>query len=165
MEQYTRRNSLRFYGIPENQSKGKQEDTDTVIQKVVQEKLGIKIEKADICRSHRIGGKPNSRDFPSNNNQPQPRPRPIIVKFVSYNTRRRVFMNKRKLKGQKITIREDLTKANRDVLTSAIQKYGERNTWTMDGRIYFVTGDGRKQQYGYDEHDDDELLSDFSAID
>ena len=36
--------------------------------------------------------------------------RPIIVKIVRYNDRNRVFRNKMKLKGQKVSITESLTK-------------------------------------------------------
>ena len=44
------------------------------------------------------------------------RPHPIIVKFTSYETRRRVFTAKRKLKGTKLVVTENLTKRRSELL-------------------------------------------------
>ncbi|KAK9729452.1 hypothetical protein QE152_g15939 [Popillia japonica] len=51
----------------------------------------------DCC--HRLPGK-------------QPNHRPILVKFVTRDIKKRVYANKKKLKGSKIVIREDLTAYN-----------------------------------------------------
>ena len=52
------------------------------------EKLDVDIRENEIDRSHRIGRKKDGQ-----------RPRPITVKLTRYNTRRKVFVSKRKLKG------------------------------------------------------------------
>ena len=55
----------------------------------IKEKMGEKIEKNEIDRSHRLGApKINGKS------------RPIIIKFVRYNTRCKIFKNKKKLKGK-----------------------------------------------------------------
>ena len=56
----------------------------------------------DIERSHRIG-QPR---------QPGEKQRPIILKFVRYKDRNKIFRNKKRHKGKKISIAESLT-ANR----------------------------------------------------
>ena len=70
MQQYSRRNCIRVFGIPEEQV----ENTDDKICRLVREKLGVCIKKEDIDRSHRVGKKSTSK------------PRGIIVKLVSYRT-------------------------------------------------------------------------------
>ena len=54
----------------------------------IKEKMGEEIEKDEIGRSHRLCALKNNG-----------KNRPIIIKFVRYNTRFRIFKNKKKLKG------------------------------------------------------------------
>ena len=49
-----------------------------------------------------------------------------------------IFSNKKKLKGTKITIREDLTKARLAVYKRAVVAFGVANVWSLDGRIHYV---------------------------
>ena len=57
-----------------------------------------------IDRAHRLGT-PDS-----NVRKDGARPQPIIVKFTSYRARQDVFMAKRRLKGTKVVITENLTR-------------------------------------------------------
>ena len=81
LEQYTRKNSLRFAGLeqPENEN-----PTDTVMQ-VCNSLLKVQppIEPSDIDNAHRLG---------------EGTPRALIVKFTNFRARRRVFEAKRRLK-------------------------------------------------------------------
>ena len=119
LEMYTRRNSLRIFGIPESD----RENTDDKVIKMVTEKLSIPLQLSDIDRSHRVGAKISGKN------------RPIIIKFVSYRKRREIFQVKKRLKSTGITVREDLTKARLDVLQAAIQRFGLASVWTEDGVI------------------------------
>ena len=83
-EQYSRHNCLFVHGI----TKTNDESTDNLVLKTMNEKLDVDIRENEIDRSHRIGRKKDGQ-----------RPRPIIVKLTRYNTRRKVFVSKRKLKG------------------------------------------------------------------
>lgn len=123
LEQYQRRSNLRVFGIPETVN----ENTDNLIVNLANEKLKVKLNISDIDRSHRVGRKGN-------------KPRPIIVKFTSYRSRQEIFRSKAKLKGERITIREDLTKCRLEVLKKSIQQYGIQNVWTADGRINVRNG-------------------------
>ncbi len=93
LEQYSRRNCLLLHGMPESE-----EDSNEAVISVCNGKLELNISADDIDRSHRLGSSRHSND---DNNT---RPRPIIVKFRSYETRRRVFSAKRKLKGSKVVV-------------------------------------------------------------
>lgn len=119
VEQYSRRNNLRFFGIPEVET----EDTDRIIKTIALEKLGLNLPEWAICRSHRVGQKNKEK------------PRPIIVKFVSYNIRKQVFTEKKKLKNSKITIKEDLTKQRLKLYNDTFQVVGMKNVWSYDGKI------------------------------
>ena len=134
-EQYSRRNCLLVHGIAEE----KEEITDEVIINTLNEKLDLDITLWDLERTHRIGEPKKTRG----------KTRPIIVKFVQYNNRNRVFRNKDKLKGQKISITESLTKIRMDKLRQAKETYGFTNVWTNDGKILFKSDSNAKPQLYY----------------
>ena len=130
-EQYSRRNCLLVHGIGEE----KEEFTDEVIINILNEKLGLD----NICGTRRIGEPKKTRG----------KTRPIIVKFVRYNDRNRVFRNKKKLNGQKISITESLTKIGMDKLRQAKETYGFTNVWTSNGKILIKSDSNVKPQVYY----------------
>ncbi|KAK9738944.1 hypothetical protein QE152_g9397 [Popillia japonica] len=138
LEQYSRRNSIRIYGVPEHDK----ENINTTITGLCHSKLGVEVSEDMIDCCHRLLGK-------------QPNHRPILVKFVSRDIKKRVYANKKKLKGSKIVIREDLTAYNnqlireaatviREDLTAynnqlireAATKFGVRSVWSSEGKIF-----------------------------
>lgn len=121
MEQYSRRNNLRIYGVPESAN----ELTDTVVMKICSEKLGVNVpfESIDCC--HRLGKAENGT-------------RPILIKFVSRNCKDKVYNNKKKLKGTKIIVREDLTKKKAALMKEVQKKCG--TVWTNSCNIYTKIG-------------------------
>ena len=82
-EQYSRRNCILIHGIKENQN----EDTDEVVVNKLKSEMDLEISPGDIDRT-RVRVKIDSVPSKGKN-------RPIIVKFVRYMDRRRVFTNKR----------------------------------------------------------------------
>ncbi|KAG8309886.1 hypothetical protein J6590_074739 [Homalodisca vitripennis] len=89
-------------GIKEKWSKEKtEEDTDRVVVHLCRDELRVNLPASAISRSHWVGGK----------RKPSPdgskRHRPIVVSLVSYQVRRTIYNNKKKLK--EITVPEDLT--------------------------------------------------------
>ena len=121
-EQYSRKNCLLIHGIPEN----KNENTDVLAMEVIDTKMDIKITENDIDRTHRIGK-------PKNNGKP----RPIILKFVRYNDRKKVFFSKKLLKVSGVPITESLTAFRMKKLTNTRETFGFRNVWTVDKRIFY----------------------------
>ena len=60
-----------------------------------------------------------------------------------------VFDAKKKLKGTRTVITESLTKERYALYQRCIDKYGREKTWTLDGRIYCLTGNminGREER-------------------
>ena len=125
LEQYGRRNSLRVWTpAPEILN----ENTDRLICDLAKG-VGVTILPQEICRSHRVGRRYTGRD----NNQ---KPRPIIVKFISYATKKKLYAARKGLKDAFIS--EDLTKTRNTILYRARQQRATGrflHTWTDDGLI------------------------------
>lgn len=119
LEQYTRQNSLRIYGVPEQQG----ENTDLTVIQICREKLKINLTLDMIDVSHRLPGKEGVH-------------KPIIVKFVSRNTKKSIYNKKRMLKNSKIVIAEDLTKRRNQLLKEAKRRLGHKNAWSSDCKIF-----------------------------
>lgn len=127
LEQYSKRNNLRFFGVPESAD----EDTGEITLRTIREKMSIGINMGDIEDAYRIGT-PNNEG-----------PRTIFVKFATYGVRQQVYKKRTSLGGTRITVREDLTRTRVEVLKFAVDKFGRNNVWTMDGRIKWSV-DGKK---------------------
>ena len=140
-EQYSRRNCLLLHGIPETEL-----DSDAAVMSVCSEKLGVQLTKASIDRSHRLGYRPNtSHDNRPRSSTGRDKPRPIIIKLTSYDTRRTIFAAKRKLKGTKLVITENLTKTRAQLLKKAREMDNVEHAWTIDGRIVCLLRSGIKE--------------------
>ena len=120
LEQYSRRNSVRVFGVPETST----ESTDNLVLNVVSDRLGCTMTKADIDRSHR-SGKPRSDN----------KPRPILVKLCSYRMKAELIKDRRKLKGSGISIQEDLTQFNHKLLMQLASHPKVEAAWSSDGRV------------------------------
>ena len=146
-EQYSRRNCLRIFGMPET----KGEKTDDIVLKLAKEKLGIEID-----RSHRTGstktseqrdGQQSHSQDPATSNSSRSNAAwssktdkakyhcPIIVKFTTYRSRQTVLKARRKLKQTGISIAEDLAADNYKILEVARQFQNVTAAWSLDGRI------------------------------
>ena len=121
MEQYSRQNCLVLHGV--NESNG--ENTNEIIIKTFSEELGVKINKDDVDRSHRLR-KPKRKDYKS---------RPIIVRFIWHAVRKEIFMNKSNMKVKRLLIAESLTSSRMQLLGEAQKKYGIRNVSRSDGHL------------------------------
>lgn len=125
LEQYTRRNSIRVSGIPE-------EDGECCETKVLDTFKAMNVSPPitpdHIDRLHRVG-KPNLASG---------KPRQIIVKFTSYRYRSKVMAQRSQLKNTGKYVNEDLTRKRAKVLFNARADKREgkiRDCWTNDGRI------------------------------
>lgn len=120
LEQYTRRNSLRVYGIPSTDD----EDTTDTLLELFRNKLQVTLSTDDIDRSHRIGKPVDGKS------------RALIVKFVRHDDQNRVLRARRKLKGSKVVIKEDLTATNLKLLSATASHDEVDKAWSWDGRIF-----------------------------
>ena len=126
-EQRNRNLCLLIHGVDESPH----EKTDDIVIDIINNKIGVDLSEVDIERSHRLGVPKHQRVLRSTQN----RPRPIIFRFSSYRKRDEVFRNKRALKGQGISISENLTKGRYLLYQEAIRKLGLGKVWSQEGRI------------------------------
>lgn len=120
MEQYSRRNCIRVFGIEESRD----ENCEMIALDVFRNRLGLDVSSPDIDRCHRVGKvKPGYH-------------RALIVKFLSYRVRSKTIKSRRRLKGSGISIQEDLTALNQDLYRKVYTSKKVTNSWTADGRIF-----------------------------
>ncbi|PIK54717.1 hypothetical protein BSL78_08363 [Apostichopus japonicus] len=131
MEQYSRRNNVRIFGIKENEG----ENICEMIKSFAEEKLSITLEDEVIDRCHRVG-----RNYPGTSH------RPILVKFTSYQHKQKLIKARRKLKATGIVIKEDLTQENAKLLHLTQKKEKVKNCWTIDGRIIALVKTSDQQE-------------------
>lgn len=120
IEQYSKRNNLRFFGVPEVRD----ENSVDVVLQIIAKKMGVQCKKEDIEIAYRIG-KAAGTDYH----------RAIFVKLESHKYKENIYRKRTSLAGSGITVREDLTKERVKLLKLAVDRYGRKNVWTLDGRI------------------------------
>ena len=110
-EQYSRRNCIRVFGVPELEK----ENTDELVCDIAKKHMGVNLKPEHIDRSHRVRRRvERAEGIPR-------KPRAIIVKLTSYRVRQQLILNKKKLKDNKtgFSMFEDLTATNRSLLWDA----------------------------------------------
>ncbi|XP_022903943.2 uncharacterized protein [Onthophagus taurus] len=132
LEQYGRRNNLRLFGVKETP----EENTDLVVLNIFKSYLGEELDISAIQRSHRIGKIKEKYN------------RAIIIKFSSYRVRSKIYSLKSQLKGTRVVIKEDLTRARADMVKELVDDYGKGRVWTMDGIIYAKNDKGTIDRFG-----------------
>ena len=126
--------------INENITEHERQNTDELVLETLNEKIHINLTLSDLDRTHGIGQKKASSK----------KPRAVIIKFVSHNTRKKVFLNKKLLKGAQVSITESLTVRRVGILKETRGKNQFGNVWTAEGRILYKDGNDNKVKLYYD---------------
>nr|KAG5708209.1 hypothetical protein BaRGS_021143 [Batillaria attramentaria] len=139
LEQYGRRYNVRVFGVKEDDDETAQQCEEKVLR-IINEKLELKgIKSADVDAIHRLGKKPKPRRAEQNHSDSdsdtESRPRAIIVRFVSRKCTQDVLRNRRKLRGTKISIAEDLSRDRYRLLRQVKEKEVD-DAWSRDGKIF-----------------------------
>lgn len=117
LEQQIKIKQLRIYGVGEKQN----ENLNDVISNIFATKMGSPSVTVGEC--YRLGRPKNGVN------------RPILATFGTMQQRNLIFFNKKKLKGSKIMITEELTKSTYELLLYAKENLGKENAWTVGGKI------------------------------
>ena len=123
-EQHSRSECLLLHGVPEGKSETPKQSID-LFTKNISQHIGYDIHPDSIRRAHRLGKRTTSG-----------KPRPIIARFWSSMLRNDLYFNKKLCKEKPISITENLTKRRVLLKSDAEKKYGTKNVWTKEGRIY-----------------------------
>lgn len=141
LNQYQRKHNLEVHGIPEKDG----EDLETIIEALARELEIEDIEYNDIDIVHRL---PSKRS-----------PKPIIVKFKSYDDKKRLYESRFKLRkwsnteeeklngANKVYINENLTPTRRQLFNTVRQRArqnGWYNVFTIDGKIFLKKVKGQR---------------------
>ena len=119
MEQRNRNINLLVHGVPEEVG----ENTTEKCCKLINEKV-VNLECADIAISHRYGPFRLKKT------------RPIIVRFSTEAKKLEVYRNKKRLKGSRIVVTENLTSLRLSLYKKAMTVLGSNNVWTSEGKIF-----------------------------
>ena len=131
-EQYTRKNNVKIYGLPER----KDESCVDIVRMMLRDKLRIEINRDQIAVAHRIAGRSG-------------KVRPIIVRFDQHDVKFTVLKQRRQLKGSGVSIQEDLVKAVWDKLAAIKDSEDCADTWAWNGKIFIKDRNDRIHKYSY----------------
>ena len=139
LEQYGRRNNIRVSGLDFDSKYEDAHATSSGIITLFNEKMGLELSAYDIDIAHRLGKYENNKI------------RPVIVKFVSRQTKYIVMKNTKHLKGTKLSVNEDLTNVNHKVLSSLRHKdkVNVIKDWSFEGKLYIKTKDDKTEVVPY----------------
>ncbi|RVE48435.1 hypothetical protein evm_006871 [Chilo suppressalis] len=129
LEIRSRRRMLLCHGVAEE----KDEDTEALVARVVNQMKVSDFNVKDISRSHRMGRTPGTD-----------KPRPILFELRDYGMRDKIWYAKKVLKGSGITISEFLTKTRHEAFMAARAKFGIGRCFIQHGIIIVVGADGKR---------------------
>lgn len=118
LEQYSRCNSIRIFGVPEVPA----EKVEETVIGLFSDKLKVRVplEEIDIC--HRLREREGQH-------------RPILVKFCRKSTKNLIYSVKKLLKGTRIVIREDLTSKRMLMIKELSKVLGYKSVFTVNGNV------------------------------
>lgn len=129
LDQYGRRSNIRILGLGEENG----ENVDKIkekVHKLFKETLGVPNCIGHIDKLHRTGK-------PTHN-----KPRPVIVRFDRHTHAENIITNRKKLKGSKIVIVEDLTPMNLKLFQKYRNSDKYESVWTRHGKTFFKEKNG-----------------------
>jgi len=132
LEQQSKKNTIRIFGVEDNNPRESTEKCTKQIVKLITEKLNILFKEDDIEVAHRLGVFNRQRQ------------RSIICKLTHRRMNTNILQRRRNLKGSGVVIVEDLTTKNRDLLGKIQKIQCVRNAWTVDGKFFTLLSNGKK---------------------
>lgn len=138
-EQYSRKNNVKVFGIPEERG----ETCSEKVRSLVKEQLGINLTAEQVVVAHRV------RSFT--------KPQPIIVRFSDHMTKITVLRSRKKLKGSKISIGEDMCRDLMTVYNRVKTDPRVSSAWMWDGKVFVKDNQGDIHTVWYGQTLDDIL--------
>nr|CAI5836627.1 unnamed protein product [Callosobruchus analis] len=117
--QHIKRKSLRINGVSENPG----ENLPREIVSICKDRCRVEIAESGFENCFRIGRLQNGKS------------RTVLVTFTNQVTRQRILQNTKSLKGTSVTIVDDMTRYNYQLLRRAEDKYGRDNAWYYGGQV------------------------------
>ena len=143
LEQYGRHSNLRVFNVGEERGE-RSDETVKKVCKLFTDFVGVNVGPGDLEACHRVGAvTAESGDR---------RKRSIIVRFKDRTLRDNILANRKKLKGQKVSVGEDLTAENARLCKEAYRHSASLASWTSSGRVFAKVKNGKtvRIQFGED---------------
>ena len=142
-ENYSRRNNIKVFGIPEKDTNNGSdpevwEEFEAAVKNEIHTKLKINPESMVIERAHRVGKCRDPFHHLADGTKVKSRPRPIVAKFLSWKDKERVLRSARSIKPDGVQFLEDFSKRTLDKRKEKIpeliaaRKSGKRAFLVMD---------------------------------
>ena len=129
-EQYSRKNHIRIFGLPENTPNT--ENSKQLVLDFIKDRLKIPLTLPDIDGAHRVGIARNGK------------PRGMIVRFLKRADRMEVLRARKVLKGTGISVAEDLTKLNVQLLNRAKNHPKIEQSYSWNNKCWAVGKNGTR---------------------
>ena len=123
LEQYSRRNNIRVFGIVDSERETA-DKSEKLVTDLLKKKLSIDIAPSKIQIAHRAG------KFTSGGN------RSIIMQFVNRKEKQNIMKVRKNLKGTGISIAEDLTPLNVRRLSDLKKLDAVESAWSSQGKLF-----------------------------
>lgn len=158
IEQYSRRNHLRFWGVKLNPKESALDavlrvvNTQLLIKGSDGQRLPLTPQHIEVAHCLRMPASAKAGD-----------PAPIIVRFFNRNVRDRIIAARRQLKKTsnestistpKISISEDLTGQNQKLITELRKCPSVDNSWSWNGKVYYILKDKDEERHQFHLFDD-----------
>ena len=142
LENYSRRNNIKVFGIPEKDTNNGSdlevwEECEAAVKNEIHTKVKINPESMVIERALRVGKRRDPFHHLANGTKVKSRPRPIVAKFLSWKDKDRVLRSARSIKPDGVQFLEDFSKRTLDKGKKipeliAAHKSGKRAFLVMD---------------------------------
>ena len=138
--QYLRRNNIRIRGLAVQENG----DCKKLVTEFIRRSLHIHIAEDDIEAAHTLPSRATAVKTSSpSTSQP---PAVIVVRFYRRDMRDNIICGRRQLKDTKVSIVEDLTSLNMELLNRLKLDNRVQKTWTWNGHVRALLKNGRKVQ-------------------
>ncbi|XP_056021932.1 uncharacterized protein LOC130054887 [Ostrea edulis] len=121
-EQYSRKNNIKIYGIPET----KRDNIVEIVKSTLKKKGCVEVDHRDIEAVHRIpGSRPNA-------------PRPILMKMRNNDKKANIMRYRSAVKDSPVNVRlgDDVTKENRELIVRLLDHESITSAWYFNGSVY-----------------------------
>ena len=145
LENHSRRNNVKIFGIPEKPEKDGPElweHCESAVRQEIESKLKIKGRNMAIERAHRVGRRHAPTRHLLNGTKVKSRPRPIVVKFLLWKDKEKVIKAARTIKPKEVQFLEDFSQRTldrrREIIPKLIEarKNGKRAFLVKDQIVY-----------------------------
>ena len=151
LEQYSRRNNIRIFGVRDNKKYESLKETENIVINLLRNKLNLNFGPEDFEICHRIGRYTEGAN------------RAIIVKFLYRKSKILTISERKKLKDTGITISEDLTHKNVRRLNDIKTLSCVESCWSRDGRLYAKNSRGTIKEVKPEDQLSETLFSQLSS--